>query len=88
MPMLGQWAFSCHPDCCYMVPGSSHYVGFWADKDFACSYNTYNQHYKEVQCFQGQVEPLLYKYGANFVFFGQHSDQHTSTPEQLANILQ
>ena len=38
-----------------------------------CSYNTYNQHYKEVQCFQQQVEPLLVKYGVNFVFFGEHS---------------
>ena len=37
-----------------------------------CSYNTYNQHYKEVQCFQQQVEPLLVKYGVNFVFFGEH----------------
>lgn len=36
-----------------------------------CSYNTYNQHYKEVQCFQQQVEPLLVKYGVNFVFFGE-----------------
>lgn len=36
-----------------------------------CSYNTYNSHYKEVQCFQDQVEPLLYKYGVNFVFFGE-----------------
>ena len=42
-----------------------------------CSYNTYNSHYKEVQCFQKQVEPLLYKYGVNFVFFGELLRSHT-----------
>ncbi|CAL5227608.1 g10610 [Coccomyxa viridis] len=41
-------------------------------------YNTYNQHYKEVQCFQQQVEPLLVKYGVNFVFFGHvHAYERT-----------
>ena len=42
-----------------------------------CSYNTYNSHYKEVQCFQKQVEPLLYRYGVNFVFFGKLLSLHT-----------
>ena len=47
-----------------------------------CSYNTYNQHYKEVQCFQDQVEPLLYKYGVNFVFFGERPAPLSDTMAQ------
>jgi len=57
-----------------------------------CSYNTYNSHYKEVQCFQKQVEPLLYKYGVNFVFFGKLLHLHTRslvtvvTPEHFMRV--
>ena len=35
-----------------------------------CSYSTYALHFKEVQCFQGQVEQLLYDGGADIVFAG------------------
>ena len=36
----------------------------------ACSYSTYAVHFKEVECFQQQIEQLLYDGGADFVFAG------------------
>ncbi len=36
----------------------------------AAWYNTWPSHFKEVECFQQQVEPILYKYGVDMVFTG------------------
>lgn len=42
-------------------------------------YNTYTAHYKEVECFQQQVETLLYQYGVSFVFNGHvHAYERTN----------
>ena len=36
----------------------------------AAWYNTWPSHFKEVECFQQQVEPILFKYGVDMVFTG------------------
>ncbi len=51
-----------------------------------CSYNTYNSHYKEVECYQQQIEDLLYKYGVDFIFFGHvHAYERTNRVYNYAN---
>lgn len=45
-----------------------------------CSYNTYSAHYKEVECFQQQVETLLFQYGVSFVFNGHVHAYERSNP--------
>ncbi|EIE24240.1 Metallo-dependent phosphatase [Coccomyxa subellipsoidea C-169] len=54
---------------------SNQYYSF----DYAGDYNTYNSHYKEVECFQQQIEDVLHKYGVNFAFFGHvHAYERTN----------
>ena len=36
----------------------------------AAWYNTWPSHFKEVECFQQQVEPILYQYGVDMVYTG------------------
>lgn len=44
-----------------------------------CSYNTYQAHYKEVECYQQQIEDLLFKYGVDFLFLGHvHAYERTN----------
>jgi hypothetical protein len=55
---------------------------WWSDY----SYNTYNSHYKEVECFQQQIEDLLYKYGVDFAFFGHvHAYERTNRQYKYVN---
>ncbi|BDA46067.1 Purple acid phosphatase 15 [Coccomyxa sp. Obi] len=49
-------------------------------------YNTYNSHYKEVECYQQQIEDVLYKYGVDFIFFGHvHAYERSNPVYKFAN---
>ena len=46
----------------------------------AAWYNTWPSHFKEVECFQQQVEPILFKYGVDMVFTGHTHAYEVSPP--------
>lgn len=46
----------------------------------AAWYNTWPSHFKEVECFQQQVEPILYQYGVDMVYTGHTHAYEVGTP--------
>ena len=55
------------------MPDNRHAGAAW--------YNTWPSHFKEVECFQQQVEPILYKYGVDMVYTGHtHAYEVRSRP--------
>ena len=54
----------------------------------AAWYNTWPSHFKEVECFQQQVEPILYKYGVDMVYTGHtHAYEVCSRPPNLQHVM-